>query len=90
MPAYSRSFETKPLSKYSFLQLTFSVYKQTNTGSPGSSGGRGWGLARGNYLEKAVISQVEVGMLITSVDSAATFSFVQPLYGLINYEAALR
>lgn len=49
--------------------------------------------ARGNYLEKAAMLQVDGGMLITLVDSedaAASFSFVQSLYGLINYETMHR
>lgn len=48
---------------------------------------------RGNYLEKAAMLQVEGGMLITLVDSqdaASSFSFVESLYGLINYESMHR
>lgn len=49
--------------------------------------------ARGNYLERIAMLQVEGGMLITFVDSqddASSFSFVLALYGLINYETACR
>lgn len=49
--------------------------------------------ARGNYLERVAMLQVEGGMLITLVDSqdaASSFPFVQTLYGLINYGTMCR
>lgn len=49
--------------------------------------------ARGNYLEKAAMLQVEGEMLITFVnsqDAASSFYSVHSLYGLINYETMHR
>lgn len=49
--------------------------------------------SRSNYLEKAAMLQVQEGMLITLVDTqdaSFSFSFVQSLYGLINYETIHR
>lgn len=87
MVKYSKVFEIESWSKYNPLSLTFlCVNRQTQDH---------WALvgARGNYLEKAAMLQVDGGMLITLVDSedaAASFSFVQSLYGLINYETMHR
>lgn len=74
-------------SKYNPLSLT-SLCVNSQTQDQGTPVG-----SKGNYLEKAAMFQVEGGMLITLVDSqdaASSFSFLQSLYGLINYETMHR
>lgn len=83
----SRAFEIKFSSKYNSLSLTFLCINRQTQDNYGPVG------ARGDYLERVAMLQVQGGMLITFVDSqdaASSFSFVLPLYGLINYETVCR
>lgn len=69
------------------ISLTFLCINRKTLNRYGTVG------ARGNYLERVAMLQVEEAMLITLVDSqdvAASSPFVQTVYGLINYGTMCR